>query len=566
KRKEARQESKGDYAVQLKKSANIRVSLAERKNESEQKVADQQAEILKGQETLYDMSMRMETGHDEIAVMEYLLDTVQNTSNALRKSFLTHLKSLDVLQQTDLNELEQAGYLLTLNTKRLNSIRKTFAKLVSGENEMDQGQYLDGENGFETRKKLVTVLDVILETPGNLDQIKKITADLIQINEEQQVIIKKRDKLQTRIKAKTRNRDKEERKLYILKKDIDLHNRELKEEESQRRKILGAVDHIQEAMGLIEPLITKNEVKKDLQQQRQKTRKELSTLQNQLLRLNSAIVMRKQKIKDLKARRSERKRAHESKIKKLNRQNRQLTRKEEKLKKSISEHSQKDKEVNRKIKEAMKVYGQFEKQLTERSREFKNLQAQEKALDREAQKGKNKLQTTLNRKLNQLEKEQDKKTAAVDKKRQLKVNAFMKVLTALTKKEKSIQDLLVGSTSEMQKMLSDRDRVKAILAAKKKKIMPQISEWQKQVKGWDRDLKRFYTLQQKFDALEEEHSEWEELLEEETEKTVEQVKVLEGHIAHKQSDSYLLLVQEGLIRFNNEADAVLAAQELAEES
>ena len=566
KRKEARQESKGDYAIQLKKSANTRVSLAERKNEIEQKVADQQAKILEGQETLHDMSMKMETGHDEIAVMEYLLDTVQNTSNALRKSFLTHLKSLDTLQQPDLNELEQAGYLLTLNTKRLNSIRKTFSKLVSGESEPDPGQYLDGENGFETRKKLVTVLDVILETPGNLDQIKKITADLIQINEEQQVIMKRRDKLQTRIKAKTRSRDKEERKLYILKKDIDLHNRELKEEGSQRRKILDAVDHIQEAMGQIEPLTTKNEVKKDLQQQRQKTRKELNTLQNQLLRINSAIVMRKQKIKDLKARRSEQKKAHESKIKKLNRQNRQLTRKEEKLKKSISEYSQKEKEINRKIKEAMKVYGQLEKQLTERSREYKNLQAQEKALVREAQKGRKKLQTTLNRKIKQLEKEQDKKTAAADKKRQLKVNAFIKILTALTKKEKSIQNLLLGSTSEMQKMLSDRDRVKAVLAAKKKKIMPQISEWQKQVKGWNRDLKRFYTLQQKFDALEEEHSEWEELLEEETEKTVEQVKVLEGHISHKKSDSYLLLVQEGLIRFNNEADAVLAAQELAEES
>ena len=125
KRKEARQESKGDYAIQLKKSANTRVSLAERKNEIEQKVADQQAKILEGQETLHDMSMKMETGHDEIAVMEYLLDTVQNTSNALRKSFLTHLKSLDTLQQPDLNELEQAGYLLTLNTNDLNSIRKT---------------------------------------------------------------------------------------------------------------------------------------------------------------------------------------------------------------------------------------------------------------------------------------------------------------------------------------------------------------------------------------------------------------------------------------------------------
>ena len=566
KQDEAKRESKGDYAQELKKSANIRVSLAEQKNQVEKKVADQQAEILKGQETLHDMSMRLELGHDEIAVMEYLLDTVDNTSNALRKSFLMHLKSLDRLKQTDLNELEQAGYLLTLNTKRLNGIKQTFTKMVSGEDEADQGQYLDGENGFEIRKKMVSVLNGLLETPGSLDQIKKITADLIKINEDYQVLIYKRDKLQKRIDAKSRTRDKEERKLHILKKDMNVHSRELKDGENQHQNTLAAVDHIQGAMSQIQPLITINEIKKDLQQQQQKTRKELSVLQNQLLRLKSAIVIRKQKIKDLKVNHSERKKAHGTKIKILNRQNRQLIRLEEKLKKLISEYSEKDKDTNKSIKEQMKVRNQFEKQLMGRTKEYKKLQVHETTLVREAKQARNKLQTAFNRKLKQLEKEQDKKTTVADKKRQLKINAFMKVMAALTKKEKLIQNLMASSTSEMQKKHSECDRAKATLVAKKKKIMPKISEWQKQIRAWNRDLKRFYRIQQKFDALEEQHSEWQDLYEEETEKTEKQVKDLEGHIVHKQSDSYLLLVQEGLTRFNNEADAVVAAQELANES
>ena len=566
KRDEARRESKGDYSQELKKSANIRVSLAEQKNEVEKKVADRQTEILKGQETLHEMSMGLEATHDEIAVMEYLLDTVDNTSNAMRKSFLTHLKSLDRLQQGDLNELEQAGYLLTLNTKRINGIKQKFSKMVSGENELAQNQKLTEENGFEIWKKMITVLDGLLETPGNLDQIKKIATDLIKINEEHHILIDKRDKLRKQINAKSRSRDKEERKLHILKKDITIQNRELGDEENQHKRILDAVDHIHEAMSKIEPLITKNEIKKDLQGQQQKTRKELSALQNQLVRLDSAIVVRKQKIKDLKKNHSELKNSHGSKIKKLNRQSRQLISMEVKLKKLISKYSENNKDVNKGIKGAMKLCAQFEKQLKDTSRKYKKLQVGETTLVREAKQERKKLKTTFNRKLKQLEKEQDKKTATADKKRQLKINTYMKELTALTKKEKSIQDLMLSSTSEMQKKHGECDRAKVTLASKKKKAMPQIAEWQKQIKGWDRNLKRFYNIQQKFDDLEEQHSEWQELLEKETEKAEEQIRVLEGHIVHKQSDSYLLLVQEGLTRFNNEADAVVAAQKLADES
>jgi len=566
KRDVALKESKGNYAIELKKSANVRVSLAEQKNELEHKVGDQQAEILKGQENLHKISIKLEDYHDEVTVMEYLIDTVDNTSNALRKSFLTRLKSLDTLEQSDFNELEQAGYLITLNKKRLNSIRKNFTKMVSGESESASVRHIDVGDAFEIWKKLIVVLDGLLSTPDNLDQIKKIIGNLIKINEEYKDLDSEQDRLKKRLNVKSRSTDKEERKLSILKKNIDFHNRNLKNEEIEHRNMLASVEHVQDAISEIDPLISINEIKKQQQHQQQQMRKELTSLQNQITRLVSAIVVRKQKMKGLKTKNSKMKKENILKIKKFNQQIQSLVRLQEKLKKLISENSQKENEIDKEIKVAVKVFTQTEKQLLEVTKEYKNLQIQERALVREAKKEQTKLNTALKRKINKLDKEQDKKTSIADKKRKLKVNAFMSELKELTKKEKSIQDLMNSSTSEIQKKQNDRERAKDNLVIKKKKILPQIAEWQKQIKSWNRSLKRFYSIQQKFDVLEEENTKWQTLLDQETENTEEQVKILEGHIAHKQSDSYLLLVQEGLNRFNNEADAVLAAKQLAKES
>ena len=121
------------------------------------------------------MALKLGTGNDEIAILEYLKDTVHNKAKVFKKSFLDHLKFIDDLGEEDMNILQQAEYLLSHNTELLKSIRKSFEKIVSGEAEYNSSSYLDGESGVDTRRKLLTVLDVVLETPVNLQEIKKLT-------------------------------------------------------------------------------------------------------------------------------------------------------------------------------------------------------------------------------------------------------------------------------------------------------------------------------------------------------------------------------------------------------
>ena len=108
-----------------------------------------------------------------MAILEYLKDAVHNTARLFKKSFLERLKFLVELGEEEMSVLQQAEYLLSQNTERLKGIRKSFEKIVSGEAEYNSSSYFDAESGFDIRRKLLTVLDVVLQTPDNLEDIKK---------------------------------------------------------------------------------------------------------------------------------------------------------------------------------------------------------------------------------------------------------------------------------------------------------------------------------------------------------------------------------------------------------
>ena len=88
KREEAGRKSKGEYELQIKKAAKSRVSLTERKEFYEQEIDELQTKILKVEDTRQDMATKLGTGHDEIAILEYLKDNVHNTAKVFKKSFL----------------------------------------------------------------------------------------------------------------------------------------------------------------------------------------------------------------------------------------------------------------------------------------------------------------------------------------------------------------------------------------------------------------------------------------------------------------------------------------------
>ena len=567
KREEAGRKSKGEYELQIKKAAKSRVSLTERKKLYGQEIDELQIKILKVEDTRQGMATKLETGHDEIAILEYLKDNVHNTAKVFKKSFLEHLKFLVELGEEDVNILQQAEYLLSQNTERLKGIRKSFEKIVFGDTDYHSSQYLDADNGFDTRKKLLTVLDVVLETPNNLEEIKKFTSDIVKVNIEQQDLIKKGDKLQGQVNVAFQKRKKKERELSFLKKEIDIYLSDLKEKEIKLQEILDVVGFNHETIDMIKDLNKKNDVIKDLEPQQETIKNELKVLQNELLRLDSAIVICEKNIKGHITSNSKLTNSHEEKSKILQDQSEQLIIQQADLEGKINGNSQKEINVVEEINDVMNIYDQLEKQKEEGLKEIEKLNEQYLPLIMEADKEKEKLQIVLNGKLKYLKKEQNKKITDANEIKDVTIKAFFrKEGTVLAKKQQSIENTLARSTKEMERILVDRDSINASLVEKKKKKLLQIAGWEKEIKSWHRDLKRGHALQQRLDILEDKKSEWESLLEKERIKSEKQNKVLEKNILRKQSDSYLLFLQDGFVRLKKDVDPVPAAQALADES
>ena len=567
KREEAGRKSKGEYDLQIKKAAKSRVSLKERKELYQQEIDELQTKILKIEDVRQELALKLGTGNDEIAILEYLKDTVHNTAKVFKKSFLDHLKFIDDLGEEDMNILQQAEYLLSHNTERLKGIRKSFEKIVSGEAEYNSSSYLDGESGVDTRRKLLTVLDVVLETPVNLQEIKKLTSDIVKVNIEQHDLNKKGEKLQNQINISFQKRKKKERKISFLKKEIDIYLIDLKEKEIQLQELLDVVDFHHETIDMIKVLNKKEDESKDVQAQQETINKELKELQKELLRLDSSIGTCEKNIEGHIDSNSKLTNTHEAKSKTLQDQSEQLIVEKDDLERKIKGHSQKDIDVVQEINESKNIYSQLEKQKAEVLKAIEELNEQYLPLVMEADNEKEKLQKVFNGKLKQLQNEQNKKTTEAKEIKDITIKAFFKKEgTALAKRQKSIGTLLARSTKEMEKLIVDRDRINASLVEKKKKKSSQITGWEKEIKNWQRDLKRGNALQQRLDILEDKKSEWDSLLEKERNKSEEQNKVLENNISRKQSNSYLLFLQDGLVRLKNNVDPVAAAQVLADES
>jgi len=566
-REQAAKKSEGKYETQIKRATKSRVSLIERKELYEQEIDELQKKILKVEESNQEMAIELGTGHDEIAILEYIKDAVHNTAKMFKKSFLENLKNLSELGEKDLTTLQQAEYLLSQNTGRLKGIRKDFEEIVSGDAKYHSSQYLDAENGFDTRRKLLTVLDIVLQTPNNLEEIKKITAEIVKVNIERQDLIQKGEKLQDQVNVSCQKKENKERKLSFLKKEIDVYLNDLKENKIKLQEILDVVDFNHDTIDMIKDLNKKEDEITGLQIQKKTIKKEINILDNELLKLNSVIKVCEKNIDGHEESNSKLTKAHEDKSKILKDLSKQLTIQQKDLEDMIKGHSQKDISVIEKINDTNDTYVQFEKKKAEGLIAIEELNEQYIPLITEAEEKKEKFWKVLNPRLKQLQKQQNKKIKEAQEIKDVTIKAFFKKeRIALEKKQKSIESNLAKSTKEIEKLIVDRDKIDLSLAEKKKKKLSQIAEWEKDIKSWYRDLKRGHALQQRLDILEDKKSEWDSRLEQERIKSEEQNKVLEKNILRKQSNAYLLFLQDGFVRLKNDVDPVAAAQALADES
>ena len=158
----------------------------------------------------------------------------------------------------------------------------------------------------------------------------------------------------------------------------------------------------------------------------------------------------------------------------------------------------------------------MDKQKAEGLKAIEELNEEYLPLVTEADQEKEKLQKVFNGKLKRLQNEQNKKIAEAKEIKDVTIKAFFKKEgAALEKKQKSIETILARSTKGIEKLISDRNRLNVSLVQKKKKKLPQIAGWEKEIKSWHSDLKRGHVLQQRLDILEGKKNEWDSLIEKE---------------------------------------------------
>ena len=121
---------------------------------------------------------------------------------------------------------------------------------------------------------------MVREAPHNLDQLKKLTATIVKLNIEQENLKTKKEQLKIQIKEARKNKKEEKSALEILKKELAVHENDVKEKDKIRREILDILGYTGETMEMIHELIIHRELLKDLKPEQQSVGKELKELKD----------------------------------------------------------------------------------------------------------------------------------------------------------------------------------------------------------------------------------------------------------------------------------------------
>ena len=565
KRKEADLKLKGDYSTKLKDSAGKRIQLSEKKDLYEREVIELQEEVLEKQERLHILNQQLDTGHDDVAVLEYLLDTVANLSNSISKSLLIRLKEVGDLKKIDSKKLEKAGYLMIINKQRLSGIKKNFSKMIDTSNYQDSGKYIDGENGYEIRKKLITVLDKVLQMPINLENIKSTTNKLIAANGERRELIRKREFLIDKLESKKKNKLKLGNELIDLDED---HMKLIGEEEmllEARKLTLLSIDKVDSLLNTLSE-------KTVLEKERESFKNKIFKNDEKLVEVQSKIKQTKSEIKNLKAKMAEVTKTSRGKINKLLLNQKDHQKNRSKIKVDITARGEEAKEIHLKLIDLTQLNEKLIEQNRIRKKEKTEFLKSEKQILKDIEQNKEKLTKSLFEERKKYQKEKSELISLSEKKISLNKNTLKKELIDFRKKKDSVKDLWNkfnlsrDGSKKINKLKLESDKSKRNLSEIKKKKAPIVKDLKKQILNVSKALGKTRDLQNRFDDLEDQKIEQDDLIADEKQALQYEIETIKERIEYKQSEGYLLIMQEGLSRFQNSPDALESARSMAKDS
>ena len=561
------QKKKGIYQSRVKDAAHSRAKLGDDKENIENKIDDLESTILKLEETLYQINQKIENGNDEISVFEYLKDSIQATANSFKHSFLDHMQSLENLTEKDLNTLQQSGYLLTQNTKRLDEIKQSFSALVSGDSNIDPEFIMDGNTGVEIREKLLNILYLVVEAPDNLIHLKNLTGSIIKINESQSELLDKRNLNHNQTKQAKKSIRANQKNLTSLNNEINVNTKEMDRRVKDRSEQLELLQHTREIIEMIHDLEHHTLLLKELKPQRKSHKDDIKDIANRMIRLNSLIETCGNTYEQLELQQAELAQIFDKDNKMLIKKADILSAEEDTIKTQI-DTNKKMRESNVEDMSNASVYmDQLEKQVVSKKEEIEKLNEEKSPLVETLLSDRENIIKEYDTKIMTINNEEEQKRIEAKKTKSETIETyFKKEMITLEKNNLMFERTLIKAKKEKDKSKSEAEKIKSTLTQMKKKNMPIISNLNKQIKGWEKDLSQGRRFQDRLDKLEHKKREWEDLLINEKRNINSQIDNLKSTIERKRSSSYLLFLQNGLNRFQNQGDLEETSKNMAEDS
>ena len=557
-----KEELKEIYQSSVRSAARSRAILQDDKVKIEQKIEQLELSILTLQESLQKQNLEIDNGQDEINVFEYLKDSIQTSSEAFKRSFLDHLYKPEGLIESDLNTLQQSGYLITKKTKRLDLIRDSFITVV----DRDTDEVID-EDGYDIREKLLNILNLVLEAPDNLIKLKNLTSSIIKINKSNKELISKIDSIKKSIKSTNKKLRDKSRALASLKREIDINDNDLIKKKETRKDSLNLLQYVRETIEMIHQLKHHNALMRELKPQRKLVKDQLKDMQQKVDYHSIKIASCNDNYNDLDLNYLELCKDFTKEKDSLLGHITEMRGDEEKIKQDIDSNIESEKKLLKDIENALVYKKELEKKCVLKKDEIGRLNKDINPLFEILNKEKRILTKEYQSALKMIQKEEITKIAESKKTKTSTINLYFKEQSnALEKRYKSVDKNLRILVRQKQKALSDKNKVSRDLSELKKRKNPQIKDLKDKINGWEKDIKRGRKIQERLDRLEIKNQDRENSYYQDKRKYEEEKRNLNDAITRKKAESYRLFIKNGLDRFQSDGDLDSIARNLVEES
>lgn len=565
KSKKLRTGYKNQYQAKIKVATNTRYKLLENKEDSEEKIDKIEQNIIQKQDELLSDNYKLDNAQSELTNYEYLKDSIQRTASSLKKSFINRVRVLEDISQNDLNTLNEDSYLIIQNTTRLNSIKESFTSSLNGE--IDHDNYIDGDEGDSTKRSLIKILKLVLEVPDVVNELKTFFATIITINQEQNSLIEKEEKIKNKIKKVSINQKDLKQSLLVLSNKLINNEKDLRKKEDRRTDLQQLLIYIRETINNLNDISFQNKLISELNPQIKLSKNEIKDLEADIIELKNNVESKEgenNKI-DIEVKRVQNSIEHEAiskqqELEKYEAENETLVDK-------IEEQSHFIKETKKEIFNATKYSEQLEKNILNKKSDLEDLNEEKVIVSGKYSKEEDLLKSQYDRLTKNVNQKKNQKIDESEKTKNITIKTFFqKEKATLKKKSKSISSYLTQLDKEKNLAAKEKQKVDVLLIEKKKKQFPEISKLKENIKSYFRDLKKGRKIEQKLILLEDNKADWDLRFEEEEDNHKSRINTFQTSIDRKKSPSYIIFVKEGISRFNKTGDPDEIAKSMADES